>query len=108
MKNKLKFIFLGLSVASLVGTIVATVMYFIQVDKNNSIEFIEAANQSIMQAKEMLDKAANLGWTAVILAIVTGALVLFTVIMFILAGIDRKKKNAVVQEVKEVSNYESN
>ena len=55
MKNKLKFIFLGLTVVSLVGAIVATVMDFIQEDVNNSIEFIEVANQSIMQAKAMLD-----------------------------------------------------
>ena len=108
MKNKLKFLFLGLSVASLVGAIVAMVMYFMQVDANNSIAFIEAANESIMKAKEMLDRASSLGWMAVILAIVTGALVLATVILFILAGRDKKKQQLAAQTTKEVSDYERN
>ncbi len=108
MKNKLKFIFLGLSIASLVGAIVSTVMYYGQIEKNNSLEFIEVASKSIMQAKEMLDKASSLGWMAVILAIVTGVLVLLTVLFFILAGRDRKKQRLAAQQTKEVLNHESN
>lgn len=108
MKNKLKFTFLGLSILSLIGTIVVTVMFFVHQAKVDGIEFIEIANQSIMQAKEMLDKSAELGLLIIVLAIVTGALVLATVLMFILAGRDRKKQLAGAQATKEVLSNESN
>ncbi|MBQ9700849.1 MAG: hypothetical protein IJV71_09545 [Lachnospiraceae bacterium] len=108
MKNKLKFTFLGLSILSLIGTIVVTVMFFVHQAKVDGIEFIEIANQSIMQAKEMLDKSAQLGLFIIVLAIVTGALVLATVLMFILAGRDRKKQLAGAQVTKEVLSNESN
>ena len=60
MKKKLSLIFLILSIASLAGTIITTVMYFINKGKVNSVEFIRIASNSIKEAKELMDKTSML------------------------------------------------
>ena len=90
MKKKLSLMFLILSIASLAGTITATVMYFINKSKVNGIEFLEIASKSIREAKELMDKTSMLGWTSIILGSVTFVLVVVTIIFFILWGKEKK------------------
>ena len=90
MKKKLSLMFLILSIASLAGTIITTVMYFINKSKVNGIEFLEIASKSIREAKELMDKTSMLGWTSIILGSVTFVLVVVTVIFFILWGKEKK------------------
>jgi len=106
MKKKLSLLCLGLSVLSLAGTIVSMIFYFINNAKINGIDFIEIANKSVWEAKELLDHTSNLGWLTVILAIVTGVLIIATVLMFILAARDKKKNISKNLGEKEEVNHE--
>lgn len=94
MKRKLSILFLILSIASLAGTITATVMYFINRSKVNGIEFIKIASNSIREAKELMDKTSMLGWTSIILGIVTFILMIVTTIFFVMWGREKKMQTA--------------
>ncbi len=90
MKKKISFLLLGLSIASLIGTIVTMVIYFINKSKVNGIEFLEIASKSVRDAKEMLDFTSTMGWVTIILSIFTVVLIGGTVVMFILRGKEKK------------------
>ena len=94
MKKKLSLIFLILSIASLAGTIITTVMYFINKGKVNSVEFIRIASNSIKEAKELMDKTSMLGWSAIILGIITVVFMVVTTIFFIMWGREKKMRIA--------------
>lgn len=99
MKRKLSILFLILSIASLAGTITTTVIYFINRSKVNGIEFIKIASNSIREAKELMDKTSMLGWTSIILGIVTFILMVVTTIFFVMWGRE-KKMQTTNREVK--------
>lgn len=94
MKRKLSILFLILSIASLAGTITTTVIYFINRSKVNGIEFIKIASNSIREAKELMDKTSMLGWTSIILGIVTFILMVVTTIFFVMWGREKKMQTA--------------
>lgn len=94
MKKKLSLIFLILSIASLAGTITTMVMYFINRAKVNSVEFIKIASNSIKDAKELMDKTSMLGWSSIILGILTVIFVVATIIFFIMWGREKKMRKA--------------
>lgn len=106
MKKKISIILLGLSIASFAGMIATMIIYFINKSRINGIEFIEVAASSVKQAKEMLDFTSYMGWLTIILIILTVLLILATVVMFILRGRGKEKKN-IREEITNESNQQS-
>ena len=97
LKKKLCFIFLALSIASLVGTIITAIKYFKYNSVKNSIEYIEMAQRSIREAFEFNEKVSMFGWLSIILGSITFVFIVVTVIFFILR-IFEKKREAVLYE----------
>lgn len=103
MKKKISLLLLGLSIASFAGMIAAMIIYFINNSKVNGIEFIEAAANSVRQAKEMLDFTETMGLVTIILLILTILLIAGTVVMFILWNKEKKQQKGR-EEINNASN----
>lgn len=95
-KNKLKTIFLILSILSGIGTIVSMVFYFIYKGKTSGLEFISLASKSLSEAYDLMKFTDRLGSITVILAIVTVVFIITTVIFFLVCKNSKKKINTGV------------
>ena len=89
---KLCLIFLALSVASLVATIITAIKYFKYNSVKNSIKYIEMAQRSIREAFEFNEKVSMFGWMSIVFGAITFVFIVVTVIFFILRIFEKKKE----------------